>query len=173
MVAMARRSGSGWRGSPAIGRAPVVALVAASLAGGWCHAEEATPDVLQLAPSHSAPAPSPPHTLELRVTAPVAGTSFGAAAAASADVGVNWRTPLASQQVDIMAWRRMGPPQDALSLIQQHDPTFGARVEYRLDKASKGFAADLRFIGLQLDNGARIGLGRANGNARLYYRHQF
>lgn len=174
MDAMARCSGNRLWQPPAAARLPVVVVVAACLAGTWCHAQEATPDILQLAQSQSAPesARLRPHPLSLQLTSPVAGTSFGAGAA-NADVGVSWRTPLAQQQVDITAWRRMGPPQDALSLIQQQDPTFGARVELRLDKARSGFATDLRFIGFQLDNGARIGLRRANGNPTLYYRHQF
>jgi hypothetical protein len=170
MVAMARRSGSGCSGRPAAG-IPFLVVVASCLAGGWCHAEEPTPDILQLARSPSAP--SRPSPLSLRLTAPLAGTSSGPASAAFADLGVNWRAPLASQQVDITAWRRMGPPPDALSLIQQQDPTFGARVEYQLPKPRSGFASDLRFIGMQLDNGARIGVRRANGNPTLYYRHQF
>jgi hypothetical protein len=175
MVAMARRTGSGSCRRPAAVRIPFVVVVAATLAGGWCHAQEASPDILQLAlsPSPAALRAERARPLSLSVTAPVAGTSFGQAADGNADIGVSWRAPLASQQVDITAWRRMGPPTDALSLIQQRDPTFGARLEYQLPKPRSGFASDLRFIGMQLDNGARIGLRRANGNPTLYYRHQF
>lgn len=152
-------------------------LAAGCMLGGWCHAQETTGDVLHLALSAWLSAGQADATraqpFSLSVTAPVAGTSWASRNNPNADVGMRWRAPLASQQVDVIAWRRMGPPTDALSLIEQRDPTFGARVEYQMAKPRNGLAADLRFIGMQLDNGARIGVRRANGNPTLYYRHQF
>lgn len=92
----------------------------------------------------------------------------------SVDIGLQWRQPLTSQQyVDITAWRRVTPPPDAMSLIQQQDPVYGARVEMKLASPTlKRFLAD-KFIGLQLDSGARIGIKKSNGNPTLYYRNQF
>ena len=66
-------------------------------------------------------------------------------------------------------------PADALALIQQQQQesnVYGARVEMKLAPASKRLFAD-RFIGLQLDSGARIGLKKSNGNPTIYYRNQF
>ena len=172
MQGVAKGSSRGVRRSPAGAGIPL--FLAAFLATSWCHADDADPDILQIAltpPSASQRAEAPRRPLSLSLTAPLPGTSSTGFAAA--DVGLSWRAPLSSQQVDITAWRRMGPPQDALSLIQQRDPTFGARLEYQLPKPRRGFATDLRFIGMQLDNGARIGVRRANGNPTLYYRQQF
>jgi hypothetical protein len=75
--------------------------------------------------------------------------------------------------VDITAWRRVTPMPDALALVQQQDPVYGARVEMKLKSTSaKTFFAD-KFIGLQLDSGARIGIKKSNGNPTIYYRNQF
>ncbi|WP_427912477.1 hypothetical protein ACPWT1_17805 [Ramlibacter sp. MMS24-I3-19] len=92
----------------------------------------------------------------------------------SVDIGLQWRQPLSSQRyVDITAWRRVTPPPDAMSLIQQQDTVYGARVEMKLTSPSlKRFLAD-KFIGMQLDSGARIGLKKSNGNPTIYYRNQF
>jgi hypothetical protein len=65
---------------------------------------------------------------------------------------------------------------DALSLIQQRDPVFGARVEFQLTTSNSRFVSDLRemrFIGLQLDSGAKLGIRRMNGNPTIYYRATF
>lgn len=92
------------------------------------------------------------------------------------DIGLSWRARLAHDTViDITAWRRL-PPQpafDAISQIRQRDPLYGARVEMKLAPASSQFATELRAIGLQLDNGARILLRRKDGRPTLYYRAQF
>lgn len=91
----------------------------------------------------------------------------------SADVGLQWRQPVGSRGlVDITAWRRSTPPTDALSMIQQREPVFGARFEFKL-AARKSFATDMKFIGLQLDSGARIGIRKSNGNPTIYYRQTF
>jgi hypothetical protein len=90
------------------------------------------------------------------------------------DLGVQWRQPvMTGTHVDITAWRRMTPEADALTLIQQRDPVYGARVEINLQGRKRGLVADRRFIGLQLDSGARITLRRKDGNPVLYYRSQF
>ncbi|GAC1537331.1 MAG: hypothetical protein NVS2B4_17530 [Ramlibacter sp.] len=92
----------------------------------------------------------------------------------SVDVGLQWRQVLSRQQtVDITAWRRMPPPTDALSLVQQQDPVYGARFEMKLkSRTAKSYFAD-KIVGFQLDNGARIGFRRSNGNPTVYYRNQF
>jgi hypothetical protein len=92
----------------------------------------------------------------------------------SVDVGVRWSHKLQSQQVDITAWRRMSVEDDAYSLVQARQPVYGARFEMALSGARKqGFAADLGFIGLQLQSGARISIKRKNGGPMLYYRTTF
>jgi len=98
----------------------------------------------------------------------------GTALPGSVDVGVQWRQPLLRQQmVDISAWHRIQPPSDALGLVQQREPVFGARIEMKLTSPSlKNYFAD-RFIGMQLDSGARIGIKKSNGNPTIYYRNQF
>ncbi|MBK0393580.1 hypothetical protein [Ramlibacter algicola] len=98
----------------------------------------------------------------------------GLAPRGSVDVGVQWSHPIGGQLVDFSAWRRVTPPpRDALSLIEQQESTvYGARVEMKLAPASKRLFAD-KFIGLQLDSGARIGLKKSNGNPTIYYRNQF
>lgn len=89
------------------------------------------------------------------------------------NLGIRWRPP-GGHGVDITAWRRFeGPAPDAISLIQNREPVYGARVEMKLRSARSGFAAELKAIGLQLDNGAKIMLRRKNGNPTLYYRQQF
>ncbi|WBY02217.1 hypothetical protein PE066_01410 [Ramlibacter tataouinensis] len=91
------------------------------------------------------------------------------------DIGLSWRARLAADKmVDITAWRRLPrQPFDAISQIQQRDPLYGARLEMKLAPPRSGFTTELRAIGLQLDNGARILLRRKDGNPTLYYRQQF
>jgi hypothetical protein len=99
---------------------------------------------------------------------------IGTALPGSVDVGFQWRQAISGHQtVDISAWRRVTPTPDALALVQQQDTVYGARVEMKLKSTSaKTFFAD-KFVGLQLDSGARIGLKKSNGNPTLYYRNQF
>ncbi|OYU72802.1 MAG: hypothetical protein CFE45_39080, partial [Burkholderiales bacterium PBB5] len=86
------------------------------------------------------------------------------ASAQPLDLGVQWRQPLLKDRhVDITAWRRMTPEPDALTLIRQREPVYGARVEINLQGKKRGLVADRRFIGLQLDSGARITLRRKDG----------
>jgi hypothetical protein len=92
----------------------------------------------------------------------------------SFDLGLRWSHKLQSQQVDITAWRRMNGDDDAYSLVQARQPLYGARFEMALSAARKpGFAADLGFIGVQLQGGARISIKRKNGGPMLYYRTTF
>ena len=138
----------------------------ASLLGGAACAQQ-DPMGLPLGsdrPGHIAP------RLSLSAVIPPIGTALPG----SVDVGLQWRQALSAQQtVDITAWRRLAPPADALALVQQQDTVYGARVEMKLKSTSaKTFFAD-KFIGLQLDSGARIGLKKSNGNPTLYYRNQF
>jgi hypothetical protein len=90
------------------------------------------------------------------------------------DVGVHWRhTTQDNYQVDVTAWRRVTQP-DAYTLIQQRqEPTYMARVEFNLRGSSSGFKAERGFIGMQLEGGARVTLGRKNGGTMLYYRTKF
>jgi hypothetical protein len=95
----------------------------------------------------------------------------------SVDLGVRWSQRLNNQQhIDVTAWRRMITDQDAYTLIQrQQQPVYGARVELNLDASSSKtrLAADLGFIGLQMEGGARISIKRKNGGPMVYYRTSF
>jgi hypothetical protein len=141
----------------------------AALAAGAAWAGEA--EVLALGPA-GLELQGKPSRLGVSVT-PALG--FTALTAPGQDIGLQWRQPvLNDHRIDITAWRRVhDEPTDALSLIRQRDPTFGARMEFKVGGKRRGFMADYRFLGLQLDNGARIGLRRKNGNPTLYYRASF
>jgi hypothetical protein len=109
--------------------------------------------------------------LSLAVPPPIASAR---PAPAGQDIGLQWRQPIGTDHaIDVTAWRRIAPQPDAASLIQQREPMYGARVEMRIAPASKTLSMDLKAIGLQLDNGAKIMLRRKNGNPTLYYRQQF
>jgi len=91
------------------------------------------------------------------------------------DLGVHWRYTFDNNtRFDVTAYRRM-PNNDAISLIESHDPSYGARVEMALgsDKLRKGFVQEKAFIGLQLEGSARVTLKRGNGGPMLYYRNTF
>jgi hypothetical protein len=95
----------------------------------------------------------------------------------SIDLGLRWSHRLEGQrQIDITAWRRMNTPDDAYSLIQMHEPVYGARVEMNLSAKAPpkpGFAFDRGFIGFQLESGARITFKRKDGRPMIYYRTTF
>jgi hypothetical protein len=93
----------------------------------------------------------------------------------SLDVGLRWSHPLRSQQIDVMAWRRMNAPDDdAYTLAQARQPTYGARVELNLSPVRKsGLALDRGFVGMQLEGGARITIKRKDGRPMVYYRSAF
>ena len=97
------------------------------------------------------------------------------AARPSIDLGLHWTQRVQTQQVDIMAWRRMGDDDDdAYSLATSRQPVYGARVEMNLSAGRKsGLAADLGFVGLQMESGARISIKRRNGGPMVYYRSSF
>jgi hypothetical protein len=96
------------------------------------------------------------------------------AGGANMDVGVHLRQSINSKQVDVTAWRRMTSEQDALSLIQQRQPVYGARVELKLASTPKaGFNAERGFVGMQLESGAKISIKRKDGRPMVYYRTAF
>lgn len=99
---------------------------------------------------------------------------FGSGAAALALVAATaGAQPPDLDRVDITAWRQPpAPTLDALSLIQRQQPSHGARAGMKL-APRRSFAAELKAIGMQLDNGARITLRRKNGKPALHYRQQF
>jgi hypothetical protein len=116
-----------------------------------------------------------PDRIAPRLSLSAAIPPIGTALPGTVDIGLQWRQALSPQQtVDITAWRRLAAPApDAISLVQQQDPVYGARVEMKLTSPSmKSYFAD-KFIGLQLDSGARIGIKKSNGNPTIYYRNQF
>lgn len=168
---MRRAASSSPRGPvPSIG---VVAMLAACLLAAPSFAQQSAATVNALADADPVPARSGPRTPTLSLTA--RESLPGLAPRGSVDVGVQWSRPIGGQLIDFAAWRRVTPPPDALALIQQQQQesnVYGARVEMKLAPASKRLFAD-RFIGLQLDSGARIGLKKSNGNPTIYYRNQF
>jgi hypothetical protein len=94
----------------------------------------------------------------------------------SVDFGVHWRLMLDSNyRFDVTAYRR-APNADAISLIEGHDPSYGARVELGLGSIqgrSRGFVADRGFLGFQLESGARVTIKRSRGAPMIYYRNTF
>jgi len=136
------------------------ALALAFFAAGSCAAQVA----------EEGPLP-PLSRLSLTVVPQIASQRPGPA---GEDLGLQWRQPVGSDRtIDILAWRRSAARErDALSMIQDREPMFGARVEMRIT-ARRSFATELKAIGLQLDNGAKIMLRRKDGNPTLYYRQQF
>lgn len=131
-------------------------------AAGWQGLGDALPDTGSARPA--------PLALTVGPSLPAPGWRAGH------DIGLRWRAQLADDKViDVTAWRRL-PQQrafDAISQIRQRDPLYGARVEMRLAPAHSRLTTELRAIGLQLDNGARILLRRKDGRPTLYYRAQF
>ncbi len=103
-----------------------------------------------------------------------APTGVSGSAPTSVDLGVKWRyTTDSNNQVDVAAWRRIEQP-NALNLIQSREPTYGARVEMRVQPGlQRGLVAEKGFVGMQLESGARIGLRRSGGKPMMYYRTKF
>ena len=90
------------------------------------------------------------------------------------NLGLQWRYLLDNnRRIDITAWRDLGRPNDALSMIQSSEAGYGARVEMQLSGSRTAFVADRGFIGMQLDGGARITLRRSGGKPMIYYRNKF
>lgn len=104
------------------------------------------------------------------------GLPPSAAAMPSVDLGVHWRVMLDSNyRFDVTAYRR-APNADAISLIENHDPSYGARVELGLGSIqgrSRGFVADRGFLGFQMEGGARVTIRRSRGAPMIYYRNTF
>jgi hypothetical protein len=90
------------------------------------------------------------------------------------NLGLHWRYTLDSNyRIDVTAWRRLVPP-DALTLVQTHESSYGARVEMQISTVPKsGFVAERGFVGLQLESGARVTLRRSGGKPMIYYRTKF
>jgi hypothetical protein len=103
-----------------------------------------------------------------------APTGVSATTPNSVNLGLHWRYTLDSNnRVDITAWRRIQQP-DALSLIQTREPSYGARVEMRIQPVLRnGLVADKGFLGVQLESGARVTLRRSHGKPMIYYRTKF
>jgi len=130
-------------------------------------------DLTLLPPRRSALGPS------VGLSGPDANTAFYPAgslggSAPTIDVGLRWRYTLDSNyRIDVAAWRRLMPT-DALTLVQMHEPTYGARVEMQIAPVPKsGFVANKGFIGFQLESGARVTLRRSGGKPMIYYRTKF
>jgi hypothetical protein len=100
-----------------------------------------------------------------------AGGAPLAPAGPSADVGVLWRSG-GNYRVEVSAWRRLATS-DALEMVLQRQPTYGARFEMQLPSARRGLVADHGFLGMQLESGARITIRRKEHVPMLYYRNQF
>ena len=91
------------------------------------------------------------------------------------DLGLHWRYAYDSNyRFDVSAWRRLNPV-DAASLIENHESSYGARVEMHLSAPRSGFVADHGFLGFQLESGARITLRKSSGGGKpmVYYRSNF
>jgi hypothetical protein len=94
------------------------------------------------------------------------------------DLGLQWRHEMdGTYRLDVTAWRRVGGV-DAISMVQNLDPNYGARVEmsFTSGKAGpprKGFVAERGFVGFQLDSGTRVTVKRSGGRPMLYYRRTF
>jgi len=107
-----------------------------------------------------------------------AGQSFGSVPASLTsplvNLGVHWRYHLDDNyRFDVTAYRRVSNV-DAISLIRNRDPDYGARVEMRMGSVtSKGFVADKGFVGFQLESGAKITIKRRRGAPMVYYRNSF
>lgn len=92
----------------------------------------------------------------------------------SVDLGLTWRHTLQGhKQIDVTAWRRMSPEQDAYTLVQMRQPVYGARVELKLTPVRKAGLSFDRGIGLQLQSGAKISIKRRHGGPMIYYRTTF
>lgn len=90
------------------------------------------------------------------------------------NLGLQYRYVLDNnRRIDITAWREMGRPNDALSMVQSREAGFGARVEMQLAGSRSPLVAERGFVGVQLDGGARIALRRSGGKPMLYYRNKF
>jgi hypothetical protein len=99
-----------------------------------------------------------------------------AANVSTLDFGIHWRLTMDSNyRFDVTAYRR-APNSDVISLIENRDPTYGARVELGMGSIkgrSNGFVADRGFLGFQLESGARLTVKRSHGTPMLYYRNSF
>ena len=101
---------------------------------------------------------------------------FSATAPTSVDLGLLWRhTTDNDRQIDVTAWRRMGPAPDTAAPIQPQDqPLYGARVEMQFKPARvPGLVADAGFLGFQMQGGGRLMLRKKDGRPTVVYRVKF
>lgn len=93
-----------------------------------------------------------------------------ATAPAALRLGLRWRPPpVAGQHLNAQVWRRISLAHERTDGLED-EPLYGARLEMQLS-SPKLRLRDL--LGVQLDNGARLSLGRINGRVSVYYRMQF
>lgn len=110
-----------------------------------------------------------------------AGNSLNGAPAApsSLDLGVRWRSRLASgRHLDVSAWAQtpqLAQSPDAMGLIwQQQQPVYGTRVEMQwASSRTRGLVPEFGAIGVQLQGGSRLVLRARKGGPMLYYRAKF
>lgn len=91
------------------------------------------------------------------------------------DFGLRWRYTLdSSYRFDITAYRRVSNS-DAMTLIENTDPAYGARLEMGMGSQHmrRGFVAGKGFVGLQLEGGGKVTVKRKFGGPMLYYRNEF
>jgi hypothetical protein len=103
------------------------------------------------------------------------GFAPSAVAAPTVDFGLRWHYTLdSSYRFNITAYRRVLNT-DALSLVENSDPSYGARVEMGMgvQNLRKGFVADRGFVGLQLEGGGKVTVRGKHGGPMFYYRNQF
>lgn len=128
-------------------------------------------------------------SLGLTSAAPLAGSpgstsanSFGGgntAAPTSLDLGVRWRSKLATgRHLDVSAWAQtpqLAQSPDAMGLIwQQQQPVYGTRVEMQwASSKTRGLVPEFGAIGVQLQGGSRLVLRARKGGPMLYYRAKF
>lgn len=104
----------------------------------------------------------------------------GTATPTSLDLGVRWRSRLASgRHLDVSAWAQTPqlaqPSPDAMGLIwQQQQPVYGTRVEMQwASSKTRGLVPEFGAIGVQLQGGSRLVLRARKGGPMLYYRAKF
>ncbi|MBI5277809.1 MAG: hypothetical protein HY854_15265 [Burkholderiales bacterium] len=93
------------------------------------------------------------------------------------DLGLHMRHTLDSNHaIGLTAWRRVPQAGELPLLMQEREPTYGARVELNLSPQRAGkssFDSERGFIGMQLENGGRISIRRKHGGPMVYYRVRF
>ena len=100
-----------------------------------------------------------------------AAGAFGPAPPRGLKLGLQWRgEPVAGHPLHAQLWRRVAQGDDSRPGAVD-EPLYGARVEMPLSPERRLSLRDL--LGMELDNGAKLSLGRKNGRVSVYYRVQF